>query len=305
MNWNKQLGNMLHETLVRRIKALNKPLESIPTGHVTRLEPLDTIRAVVFDIYGTLFLSGSGDIGPATAIDDEEAFHEASLSSGLEPDRMQRAGALTLREEIGREHEARRAQGVDYPEVVITEIWRRVLERIMSTADDEPTEAQIRRLAVEYECRVNPVWPMEGMLQTIDMLNESGLRLGIVSNAQFYTPLMFEALCDHSIEKLGFEPGLCVWSYNQREGKPSGHLFRTVCNNLQENFNIMPSRTLYVGNDMLKDIWPASTAGMRTALFAGDARSLRLRGDDRRCTSVNPDLVIDRLEQIPRCLNLV
>ena len=295
----------LHDTLIRRIQALNKPLESIPTGHATRLEPVDTIHAVIFDIYGTLFVSASGDIGPAMADDHEEAFHQALLSARLEPGRTQGAGALTLREEIIRDHETRRAQGVDYPEVVITEIWRRVLERLLSTASDAPSEAQIRRLAVEYECRVNPVWPMEGMLQTVKALNESGLRLGIVSNAQFYTPLMFEALCGQSIEQLGFEPELCVWSYKQREGKPSGHLFRTVCNNLQEHFNINPSRTLYVGNDMLKDIWPASTAGMRTALFAGDARSLRLRSNDTRCNGVKPDLVIDRLEQIPRCLSVV
>ena len=297
--------NTLHETLLRRIQALNKPLESIPTGHATRLESLHTIRAVVFDIYGTLLVSGSGDIGPAAADDHEEAFHEASLSAGLAPDWMQGSGAITLREEIVRDHEAGLAQGVDYPEVVITEIWRRVLERLMPTAADTPSEAQIRRLAVEYECRTNPVWPIEGMLQTIKVLNESGLRLGIVSNAQFYTPLMLEALCGQSIENLGFEPGLCVWSYKQRVGKPSGHLFRTVCNNLQERFNIMASQTLYVGNDMLKDIWPASKAGMRTALFAGDARSLRLRSDDKRCNGVKPDLVIDQLEQIPRCLNLI
>ena len=49
---------------------------------------------------------------------------------------------------------------------------------------------------------------------------------------------------------------------------------------------------------MLKDIWPATQLGFKTALFAGDARSLRLREDDERCRGLKPDLVIDRLSQL-------
>jgi putative hydrolase of the HAD superfamily len=49
---------------------------------------------------------------------------------------------------------------------------------------------------------------------------------------------------------------------------------------------------------MLKDIWPATRLGFKTALFAGDRRSLRLREDDERCRVLQPDLVIDQLEQL-------
>jgi putative hydrolase of the HAD superfamily len=49
---------------------------------------------------------------------------------------------------------------------------------------------------------------------------------------------------------------------------------------------------------MLKDIWPATQLGFKTALFAGDGRSLRLREDDERCRAVQPDLVIDHLSQL-------
>jgi putative hydrolase of the HAD superfamily len=53
-----------------------------------------------------------------------------------------------------------------------------------------------------------------------------------------------------------------------------------------------------VGNDMLKDIWPAARLGCKTALFAGDRRSLRLREDDERCRELEPDLVVDDLSQL-------
>ena len=66
---------------------------------------------------------------------------------------------------------------------------------------------------------------------------------------------------------------------------------------------IPPCEALYVGNDMLNDIMPAARLGFRTALFAGDARSLRLReGDPRSGARVEPDVVLASLEQFGRCL---
>ena len=55
---------------------------------------------------------------------------------------------------------------------------------------------------------------------------------------------------------------------------------------------------LYLGNDMLNDIYPAQKVGFKTALFAGDARSLRLREDDPGCKNLSPDIIITDLIQL-------
>ena len=68
---------------------------------------------------------------------------------------------------------------------------------------------------------------------------------------------------------------------------------------LQHQYGISPEETLYVGNDKLNDIWPAAQLGLKTALFAGDQRSLRLREDDTRCSDLEPDLIITKLSQLP------
>jgi putative hydrolase of the HAD superfamily len=55
---------------------------------------------------------------------------------------------------------------------------------------------------------------------------------------------------------------------------------------------------------MLKDIWCAAQAGFKTALFAGDRRSLRKREDDERCKNHRPDAVVTELAQIPPMLGI-
>ena len=65
---------------------------------------------------------------------------------------------------------------------------------------------------------------------------------------------------------------------------------------------IAPAQVLLVGNDMLNDVLPAWKTGMRTALFAGDERSLRLREGDPRLDVFGPDLVLTDLGQLPEGL---
>jgi putative hydrolase of the HAD superfamily len=49
---------------------------------------------------------------------------------------------------------------------------------------------------------------------------------------------------------------------------------------------------------MLNDIYPAKNTEFKTALFAGDSRSLRLRQEDKRCEDLLPDIVITDLIQL-------
>jgi len=41
---------------------------------------------------------------------------------------------------------------------------------------------------------------------------------------------------------------------------------------------------------------------MKTALFAGDSRSLKWRKDDARTKDLTPDLIITELRQLPECV---
>jgi putative hydrolase of the HAD superfamily len=121
--------------------------------------------------------------------------------------------------------------------------------------------------------------------------------MGLISNAQFYTPLLFKWFLGVFPENLGFDADLTVYSYRYGEAKPSKTLFDACSNTLNER-GLSPSSVVYVGNDVLNDILPASTLGWQTTLFAGDRRSLRLRQDRAECRTIRPDLVITDLRQL-------
>jgi putative hydrolase of the HAD superfamily len=113
---------------------------------------------------------------------------------------------------------------------------------------------------------------------------------------------MFPAFLGKVHSELGFDPDLCAWSFQLLEAKPSVNLFRGIVERLQHQNGILPEETLYVGNDKLNDIWPAIQLGLKTALFAGDQRSLRLRENDPRCSDLEPDLIITKLSQLPEAI---
>jgi putative hydrolase of the HAD superfamily len=53
-----------------------------------------------------------------------------------------------------------------------------------------------------------------------------------------------------------------------------------------------------LGNDMRNDIVPAARTGFQTVLFAGDARSLRLRSESPECKALRPNAIVTHLAQL-------
>lgn len=264
--------------------------------------PAGPIEALIFDIYGTLIISASGDI----SLGEDTSSREGRLKTLLneydidsDPSRL----SAQMKDRILRVHRELKEQGVDYPEVEIRSIWSSLksLEHL--------GEEDIALFSAEYEALVNPVAPMPGLENVLACARAAGIPLGIVSNAQFYTPAMFRAFTGKSLLQLGFHPDLMIFSYQEGYGKPSTVLYRRLAERLEKLQHpghgirsIPPSRCLYVGNDMLKDVWASAQCGFQTALFAGDARSFRPRKEDLRCANLQADYVVSKLEDI--CLLL-
>jgi len=271
-----------------------RPLAPLPSGETPVLRPLPDLRAVLFDLYGTLLVSGSGEVGTVAAPCDQ-ALREAMAAVGLHLKGPADEAVELWFETIRRSHAQLREQGIDYPEV-------QVELRHRCWLDGEPLdEQQIRRLAVEYEARANPCWPMPGLEETLQRLRSKRKLLGIISNAQFYTPELFPALLGKTAEQMGFDPELTFYSYRHGRAKPGTYLHQQAAERLAQK-GVAPSEVLYVGNDMLNDIWPAAQVGFATALFAGDRRSLRWREDRPELAGLRPRLILTSLAELDRCV---
>ena len=248
----------------------------------------EDIGCLLFDIYGTLFISGSGDISIAR----RQSRQTQQIRKLLETHHIKKNPQTLLDDffsAIDKEHEKLKKKGVDVPEVEIEKIWASVLG-----IDDLDVA---RAFAVEFEMIVNPVYPMPNVEKILSACRQSHIVTGIISNAQFFTPYLFHWFFNSRPEDIGFNPDLIFYSYKTGYAKPSTVMFEYAAENL-EHMNIPSSSALYIGNDMLNDIFPAQKTGFKTALFAGDARSLRMREDHPECRNLSPDIIITDLVQL-------
>ncbi len=264
------------------------PLSPLPTPLNPSGKLEEKIQCILFDVYGTLFISGSGDISIAR----QQSPKTRNFDKLLDKYQIKKSPQTILNDffvAIDSEHERLKKKGTDFPEVEIDQIWRRVL-----LIDDLDT---VRAFAVEFELIFNPVYPMPNLEKMLSVCKNSNVLMGIISNAQFFTPYLFNWFFDSNPEDLGFNSDLIFYSYKLGHAKPSIFMFDLAAKKL-DHMSISRHSVLYIGNDMLNDIYPAKKAGFKTALFAGDARSLRLRENHPKCKNLSADIIITDLAQI-------
>ncbi|MGA0334170.1 MAG: hypothetical protein ACO3NW_09475, partial [Kiritimatiellia bacterium] len=197
----------MEELFTERIRILSRPLAVQPTRLSPRLQEMRGLKAVIFDIYGTLFLSGSGDIGTASAHPGVSALVEALREQGVEmPEDLAESAMARFYELIALDHAREKQRGTEVPEIRILDIWEQWRREAQVQID-------VPQLAIDVECRLNPVWPMPGLENCLQGISALSLGLGVVSNAQVFTPCLFPALTGKSLVEFGFNPAQCVWSW--------------------------------------------------------------------------------------------
>jgi putative hydrolase of the HAD superfamily len=294
-------------TDIKKYLDKQKELFPITTSFCPNLKPnsdeTKKIKAVIFDIYGTLLISSSGDIDQATL--NIKHIEEALIAGGFKSTNPKVFDFLLLQLplKIKSQQNELKENGFPHPDVDIFRVWREMM--------DEAEKAHLIELSgnesladtiIVFEILSNPVFPMPAMKEVLNELTKKNIPIGIVSNAQFYTPILMNYFLEGTFttkqEIRGFDNDLSVFSFKEFRAKPDVLLFQKIKNNLKNKYNINPDEAVFVGNDMLKDTFTAKKAGLQTILFAGDERSLRLREDDKRVKGVFPDYIITELKQL-------
>lgn len=211
-----------------------------------RIRSIDTspFRAAIFDVYGTMLDAPAGGVKPDP--DADPKLREIIKSFGYEPPE---SPSNALHAAVRRYHEC---STEEFPEVDLCELWREILKA--------PEDLDLKEFIITLEASWHPSRIMPGLQHFLNELHDSGIALGILSNAQINTLSSLGHLTNL------FEPDLTILSYQHRIAKPSPALFSLLTSRLKAR-GIDPKNTLYIGNDPNHDITPANQQGFQTALF--------------------------------------
>ncbi len=289
----------------------------VSSGCQRRYADFSSVKVVLWDVYGTICGVGVGDLeqslGNQGRLSQAAGFlaEEYGITGTLSKVEPGKKAGVVLAElyhrYIDESHSQSRTRGVEYPEVVIERIWLRILRDCRQwgykRSFDEPELHTAYRWAYFFDSAMQHTYLLPGAAGTLRALAEKELVQGIISNAQFYTPLHLRRLLRKAEGRDEFELAeffseqLTILSYEMGCSKPNPAGFEHV-KVILSSLGIGPDRILYVGNDMLNDIWAAKQHGMRTALWAVDGGSVVWRDDDERCNDSPPDAVITEAGQL-------
>jgi FMN phosphatase YigB (HAD superfamily) len=216
------------------------------------------IRAVIFDIYGTLL-----EVGPPPA--DVEARWEFLWKNTLAvPARLTLAEfAVACEKIIVREHDTARAAGTRYPEILWPSVAQEVLPELKRLTDAERDDFLFRHSQLQRTVRL-----MAGAAETLALLAERKVMLGLASNCQPYTLRELDGgLSAAKLDRSIFMPELCFFSFVAGFSKPDPQVFRRLRDRLQTH-GVSPGETLVVGDRLDNDVEPAETQGFQTWLLA-------------------------------------
>ncbi len=215
------------------------------------------IRAVIFDVYGTLL-----DVGPPppdAGTRWKTLFRE---NMGTDPPMSQAEFTEACGNIISEMHQLARARGITWPEVN----WPVVVATVIPELKRLPSDAQ-RRFILQQIQTLRTTQMRAAAAEALRRLKQLGCVLGIASNSQAYTLDELQAgLALHGLGLEVFERDLWFWSFEHGFSKPDPHVFRILTVRL-ETRGIRPEQTLMIGDQPETDIAPARAAGWHTWLL--------------------------------------
>ena len=212
------------------------------------------IRAVIFDIYGTLL-----EVGPPPPDADQRWERLWREGFGTLPRLPLSRFSQACEQIIARAHAQARSRGIPFPEACWPAVVAEVLPELDSLSPAGRDDFLFQQAKLWHSVRMPPEVPaiLRGM-------RRGNLLLGIASNAQVYTwRELAEALAAHALGMDLFDSHLCFWSFEHGFSKPDPHVFQILTARLAA-LGISPRETLMIGDRLDNDIEPAKAHGWQT-----------------------------------------
>jgi FMN phosphatase YigB (HAD superfamily) len=279
-----------------------------------RLIKLPQIRAVTWNVYGTLLAISGGELlfeHPTafimeTAVDKtiQEFKMWASMSRkpGQPADYVRQIYA-----NLADEQRFIPANVEKCPEIAADRLWESLIKKLLQK--DYQFDAEFygslneysRKVAYFFHASLQGTACYPGAAEAMRQVKKAGLVQGLLADGQCFTAAQLQrglsqqdptATLDECVE-----PSLRVFSYEMRARKPSKQIFRQSLNVLAQK-GILPEQVLHIGSRLQHDLVPARRVGMHTGLFAGDKASLQASVEQLKESSNRPDVLLTDLRQI-------
>jgi FMN phosphatase YigB (HAD superfamily) len=264
------------------------------------LKRLDFIKAVTWNVYGTLLSITGGEfyrehpkafimeLALDKAIQEFKMWKAMSRKPG-EPARLLR----TMIENITLDVQLHVEKGERYPETPVEKIWEGVIKKLLLNEYSYnvdffgSVEDYSIKMAYFFHRSLQGTGCDEGAAETVQWIKNQHYWQGLLSDAQCFTTVQLQRGLMQ--QDRTFVLDYCIpqshrsLSHSVRAKKPSDRLFKDMVLKLRQN-NIKPEETLHIGSDLVNDLAPAKKHGFITCLFTGDVSSLR----------ADPELINDR-----------
>jgi FMN phosphatase YigB (HAD superfamily) len=290
------------------------PVEADRLKARPHLVPLPQVRAVLWNVYGTLLRIAGGElwfehpqafvmnVALDKTIQEYKMWSSMSRKPGQPADYMKQLYTSVLTE-----HRAVPGGTEKYPEVASDRVWEALIKKLFQK--DYKFDAGFfgslnefsRKVAYFFHASLQGTACYDGAAAALSALAQKGVKQGLLADGQCFTRVQLQRglaaqdstfLLDKSLDK-----DLVVLSYELRGRKPSERLFRQAVNALNQQ-GIAANQVLHVGTSLARDLVPARRLGMRTALFAGDRISLQASAEQLKEPASRPDVLLTELSQI-------
>jgi FMN phosphatase YigB (HAD superfamily) len=283
------------------------------------LKRLPDIRAVTWNLYGTLLRVFSGqilfehpqkfvmDIALDKTVQDFKMWGSMTRKPGQPSEYM---GQIYRR--VLSDMQLASSPKERHPEIAAERIWEAILKKLQQkdykydAAFFGPTNDYCQKIAYFFHASLQGTACYEGAAQALEYVQHQGLKQALIADAQCFSFVQLsrglqQQHCPLAVDQL-FNRSLCALSCEVGGRKPSERLFKHCLSQLQAQ-GIAPAQVLHVGSRLAMDLEPAKKLGMRTALFAGDKESLQATKEQLSDPALRPDVLLTELDQIADIVN--
>ncbi len=286
------------------------------------IEPIDGIRIVLWDVYGTLLRTTGGAFclipDPQTPLEIalEKTIHEFNMWSSMyrKPGPPWKSMINQYINYHKRLSMAATKLSGDLTEADLIDIWEAIIVRLFDKyySYDKDFYGDVRqfseKVAYFFHSNLQGVEARPGAVQAMRDLHAVEVRQGLLANGQSFTfTQLLRALAQQGTlpsPAHTFHPNAVLFSHELGIRKPSRSLFQLTVERLK-GAGFRPEEVLHISCRLETDLVPAKAAGMKTGLLAAEQSGLDTPVALLKDSATQPDRVLTSLSQVATLFGIV